>query len=709
MKSHASGSSSVQLRRSRWLGAALILILFSAAFTALHLRAGISTTAQAQALPTLGLLLIVNSTGDQDDALSPSSGGCDVDLGTPGEQCTLRAAIEVANLFPQSTVRISIPTSDSNCDIPTGRCFIGLTRPLPPLSASMQVNGPGANLLIVLRDSAVGFSMFEVTTTGTVGFADISITGGHPSLGTGGGINNSGSGTVNVTNCAVFENVAAVGGGIYNRMGTVSVTNTTITSNVAAVGGGIYNSGTANVTDSSISSNSGGEGAGIYDLGPGTLTVTHSTIRLNSASDDGAGIRSYGVYVATVSVIDSIVNDNTVAVGAGPNVGGGVLNRGILIVRNSTINGNSASSGAGIQNEHSPDFESTASITNSTISHNRGLALAGIANEATLSVTNSTISDNDGLFAGGIGNTGTANVSNCTITHNNASSAGGISSFSTGGILNGRTGVVNIKSTIIALNTSVINGVDVNGSFASQGFNLIGDVNGSTGFTTSTDLTGLNPALDPNGLQDNGGPTKTIALLANSPAIDKGTSNSLIGPLTTDQRGTGFVRTSDDPAITNAADGTDIGAFEFQSSAAPTPTPTATPTPTPTPNGSCPLGQGYWKNNPTAWRVGFLTIGGTLYTQAQLLTILNTPVGTGKSADASLILADQLIAALLNIANGSDPTPIAATIAHAQTLLTGCIIGCGVKPSSMLGQQMTVDAILLEQYNNRLLTTGCGP
>ena len=100
-----------------------------------------------------------------------------------------------------------------------------------------------------------------------------------------------------------------------------------------------------------------------------------------------------------------------------------------------------------------------------------------------------------------------------------------------------------------------------------------------------------------------------------------------------------------------------------------------------------------------------LALGGTTYTQAQLLAILNTPV----RGDASLILADQLIAALLNIAHGSDPTPVASTIAHAQSLLAGCAIPCGVRTSTALGHQMTADADILDQYNNDLLTPGCGP
>jgi hypothetical protein len=73
-------------------------------------------------------------------------------------------------------------------------------------------------------------------------------------------------------------------------------------------------------------------------------------------------------------------------------------------------------------------------------------------------------------------------------------------------------------------------------------------------------------------MANNGGPTLTISLLPGSPAIDKGNSHCLTcgptGVLPTDQRDTGFARTFDDPGVLNATggDGTDIGAFEVQTS-----------------------------------------------------------------------------------------------------------------------------------------------
>ncbi len=65
--------------------------------------------------------------------------------------------------------------------------------------------------------------------------------------------------------------------------------------------------------------------------------------------------------------------------------------------------------------------------------------------------------------------------------------------------------------------------------------------------------------IAPNGLQDNGGPTQTIALLAGSPAIDKGNT-----ALKTDARG--LTRPVDLPQVSNASggNGSDIGAYEKQ-------------------------------------------------------------------------------------------------------------------------------------------------
>src|SRR5215813_7056169 len=122
---------------------------------------------------------------------------------------------------------------------------------------------------------------------------------------------------------------------------------------------------------------------------------------------------------------------------------------------------------------------------------------------------------------------------------------------------------------------------------------------------------------------------------------------------------------------------------------------------------ACPLGQGFWKNHPDTWPVTSLTLGSQTYTQAELLALFDTP----PSGDSSVILAHQLIAAKLNIANGSKPARIRSAIADADKLLSQF---SGKLPynggtSSDIGQQMVNDANVLDRYNNGDLTPDCRP
>ena len=154
-------------------------------------------------------------------------------------------------------------------------------------------------------------------------------------------------------------------------------------------------------------------------------------------------------------------------------------------------------------------------MTNSTFSgnYNNGPGAGGgilNANASTLTLTNSTLSGNSSLQGGGIFNVSTLTINNTIVAH------------STGGDI---------------FSTHTI----------SSSNNLIQD--GSGGLTGT--ITG-DPLLGP--LQNNGGPTQTMAPLPGSPAIDAG-NNRLIPPgVTTDQRGTGF------PRIVNGT--VNIGAFE---------------------------------------------------------------------------------------------------------------------------------------------------
>jgi hypothetical protein len=127
--------------------------------------------------------------------------------------------------------------------------------------------------------------------------------------------------------------------------------------------------------------------------------------------------------------------------------------------------------------------------------------------------------------------------------------------------------------------------------------------------------------------------------------------------------------------------------------------------------GKCPLGKGYWKNHPTDWPVNGLILGTRTYTEPQLLAVLMTPIGAGNRADASLILADQLVAAKLNIANGSNPSLVQGVVAAADALIgnRSILIVPKITPNTDEGAQMVRLAGTLEQFNSGVTSPGCSP
>ncbi len=111
--------------------------------------------------------------------------------------------------------------------------------------------------------------------------------------------------------------------------------------------------------------------------------------------------------------------------------------------------------------------------------------------------------------------------------------------------------------------------------------------------------------------------------------------------------------------------------------------------------GGCTLTQGFWKTHPDEWPVDELEIGGITYDENALLALLRTPV----RGDASLALAHQLIAALLNVASGASPI---ATIDQAQDWMSAHGSGplpYGIAPSSTDGPAATALTELLGAYN----------
>jgi len=124
----------------------------------------------------------------------------------------------------------------------------------------------------------------------------------------------------------------------------------------------------------------------------------------------------------------------------------------------------------------------------------------------------------------------------------------------------------------------------------------------------------------------------------------------------------------------------------------------------------CPRTMADWRSHPNDWPLTNMVLGSQSYTKTELLQVL-TAVVTVFRPDASLTLAQQLIAARLNEANGAAPGPMLPPSMLADSLLAGFAgkLPYHVLPSSAVGAQMVTTAVQLNNYNAGALTLACVP
>jgi hypothetical protein len=319
---------------------------------------------------------------------------------------------------------------------------------------------------------------------------------------------------------------------------TVTMSNLTIASGLASAGGvgaGIYvDHATLTLMDCIVSNNNatGGStaaGGGIYS-NVSHLTLTGCAVETNSAGGNGGGI--YSGFASTLILSDSAIGNNSAL------TGGGVYNAsGAVTATSCLIRGNAATHGGGIANIDT-GFSTTLTVNNCTLTDN---IVSGS------SATGSQI-DNSRQSAG---------------TSAKIVSSDEPANYVGGAIYNSNGATVTVGNSILqagAQEHTII--TTIPGTVTSAGYNLSTD-NGGGFLTGAGDQINTDPLLDPNGLRDNGGPTQTIALQANSSAIDKGKRDTITAlAISRDQRGD--PRPFDDPNIANATggDGSDIGAYE---------------------------------------------------------------------------------------------------------------------------------------------------
>ncbi len=414
----------------------------------------------------------------------------------------------------------------------------------------------------------------------------------------------------------------------------------------AASGGSlaINGPGIANLTI-----DAGGQFRVFHSLAP-ELTLSGFEVTGGLAVNGNGG----GLLASGIVTIDHMLFDNnsaTRASGSYFDYGGGgaiamVLGNQFLKIESSTISGNTADvNGGGVMFRYGGTLEMedstvTGNSTNNTGNYagyfgGGGLFLAGVPSAAPPSgftpganvIRNSTIANNTTPGSGGgiwgNGLTGNLLIQDSTISGNSASSGGTTNyGYTVGGggmgwVFPGGSGppVFTLTNSIVAGNTDTLFAPDIQSTgTVNVDFSAVGDAGGFT-LTGSNNIPfGTDLKLGP--LQDNGGPTQTMAPQAGSPLINVGSDDLIPSGVGTDQRGLGFYR--------SFGDAVDIGAVEDQ-----------------------PISDGPFV---TAVTPNLTTSGGTTYT---FTVTYYDPNGTNNGIDVSTLIGNDNAVRVLS-SNGLD-------------------------------------------------------
>ena len=329
-----------------------------------------------------------------------------------------------------------------------------------------------------------------VTTLVNCIFSNNLVSGGNGGVGGAGG-NSQNSTAGNGGNGGAGGN--GYGAAVYN-LGTLVLTNCTLAGNSATGGtggtGGAAGTGMLTGYPGSGGMGAVAEGACVYNLG--SATIVNCTFSQNSLQA-GASLPTGGPPQA---------NGNGLPGASGGNAqGAGVFNLGTTFLLNCTFFQNGATGGAGATGGNSRSGTGVGGTGG-----NGGSALgADICNTSPgmVAATNCT-------FANGTVQGGAAGAAGTGVFAGTAGSAGA----SLGAHIYNTSGVFDLRNSILAYPNV---GPNANGTITDLGNNISSD--GTPVFTTTNSRVNLDPQLVT--LDNNGGPTLTMALSPSSPAIDR--------------------------------------------------------------------------------------------------------------------------------------------------------------------------------------------
>lgn len=364
----------------------------------------------------LWTVLRVNSTAD------PGDGVCD------DAQCTLREAVGAANHIP----------GPNEIDVPAGHYVL--------VAGELEIADPlvlrGAGRAVAIVDADGRDRVFHVAAPVQVKITGVTIRNGWS--GDGGGIRNDG-GTLELLECAVVDNRVTLllgesqGAGIFNS-GVLYIGKSVISRNSSVPfhssrGGGVYNTGTGSVWlgGSTISYNQSQTASAIYNQGK---LLSHGTVFEGNESDDerygGQAIDNWGEATferatfinnwagAVLSNTGNLALRDSTVRGTAQMFAGGILsNSGFLELSGSTLSGNSSPVVAN---------GGVAHLRNCTVSGNWSAqpVRGAIGNSGSMTITNCTIAQNR---VPGLENTGTLELASSIVAGNDRDCLGAITSL----------------------------------------------------------------------------------------------------------------------------------------------------------------------------------------------------------------------------------------------------------------------------------------
>lgn len=263
---------------------------------------------------------------------------------------------------------------------------------LPALTGRVEVAGPGADRLTIVRAADAPFRILDIEAGGGVQISDLGIQGGRDggvtlpdgssTAGVGGGVRNLGE--LTLRRCTIHDNSVshgsvpgqtegdayrfATGGGLYNGAGAqLTIEDSTIRNNDAwyGDGGGVYNAGTLTVRASLIADNrsrgiairflplppppyptgylASGRGGGLFNSG--VVQFENVSASGNRSDGDGGGLWTNDELALVHSTVASNhIESVLIPARAHVPIGGGIYARGRFALANSVIASNVARS-----------------------------------------------------------------------------------------------------------------------------------------------------------------------------------------------------------------------------------------------------------------------------------------------------------------------------------------------------------------------------